>query len=114
MEKVAIVGCGAYMDSGYGCAGEWRCLKAAALGEGSFVQPVHVVAFVKCECPGRSLAPNMGVAVKMSEIQPDKIYMSTCMANATPGCPYATADEMAEILTKKTGIEVVKGTHAYT
>ena len=22
MEKIAIVGCGAYMDSGYGCAGE--------------------------------------------------------------------------------------------
>jgi hypothetical protein len=39
MEKVAIVGCGAYMDSGYGCPGEWRCLKAAALGEGSFENP---------------------------------------------------------------------------
>jgi hypothetical protein len=31
MEKIAIVGCGAYMDTGYGCVGEWRCLKAAAL-----------------------------------------------------------------------------------
>jgi len=36
MKKVAVVGCGAYMDSGYGCPGEWRCLKAAALGEGEF------------------------------------------------------------------------------
>lgn len=114
MKKVAIVGCGAYMDSGYGCSGEWRCLKAAALGEGNFDKPVHVVAFVKCECPGRTLAPNMGVAMKMSQIQPDKIYMSSCMANAKPGCPYVSADEMAEILVSKTGIEVVKGTHDYT
>ncbi|MCP4747904.1 MAG: CGGC domain-containing protein [Desulfobacteraceae bacterium] len=113
MKKIAIVGCGAYMDSGYGCAGEWRCLKAAALGEGNFKEPVQVVAFVKCECPGRSTAPNMGVAVKMSEIKPDKIYMSSCMAKAKPGCPYASADEMAEILKNKTGIEVIQGTHDY-
>ena len=36
MKKVAIIGCGAYMNSGYGCPGEWRCLKAAAVGEGKF------------------------------------------------------------------------------
>lgn len=113
MEKVAIVGCGAYMDSGYGCAGEWRCLKAAAMGKGTFDQPVHVVAFVKCECPGRSLAANVSVAAKMSDIKPDKIYMSSCMANAKPGCPYSTADEMAGILKNKTGIDVVLGTHDY-
>ena len=34
MKNVIIVGCGAYMDSGYGCPGEWRCMKAAGLGEG--------------------------------------------------------------------------------
>lgn len=77
MEKVAIVGCGAYMDSGYGCAGEWRCLKAAAVGDGNFDQSAHVVAFVRCECPGRSLAPNPGVAMKMSEIKPGKVYLSS-------------------------------------
>jgi predicted metal-binding protein len=113
MEKVAVVGCGAYMDSGYGCPGEWRCLKAAALGEGQFESPSQVVAFVKCECPGRSLAPNLGMAMKLSEIKPDKIYLSSCLVNAKPGCPYATADEMAEILEGKTGIIVVQGTHAY-
>ena len=42
MEKVAIVGCGAYMDSGYGCVGEWRCLKSAALGEGNFDNAARV------------------------------------------------------------------------
>ena len=113
MEKVAIVGCGAYMDSGYGCAGEWRCLKAAALGEGTFENPSLVTAFVKCECPGRSLAANMGVAIKMSEMKPDKIFLSSCLANAKPDCPYANAEEFATILGNKTGIEVVSGTHDY-
>lgn len=113
MEKIAIVGCGAYMDSGYGCPGEWRCLKAAALGEGNFESPSQVMAFVKCECPGRSLAPNMGLAIKMSEIKPDKIYLSSCLANAKPGCPYVDAREMAEIVEDKTGIQVLLGTHDY-
>jgi len=36
MGKIAIAGCGAYMDSGYGCPGEWQCLKAATLREGRF------------------------------------------------------------------------------
>ena len=113
MEKVAIVGCGAYMESGYGCPGEWRCLKAAALGEGNFENPSQVVSFVKCECPGRSLAPNLGMAVKLSEIKPDKVYLSSCLVNARPGCPYADADELAEIIQGKTGLPVVKGTHDY-
>ena len=113
MEKVAIVGCGAYMDSGYGCSGEWRCLKAAAMGDGKFEKPAQVVAFIKCECPGRSMVPNMGVAIKMSEIKPDKIYLSSCLANAKPGCPYSSSIEMAEILQNKTGVPVVHGTHDY-
>lgn len=113
MEKVAIVGCGAYMDSGYGCAGEWRCLKAAALGEGNFDNPSQVLAFVKCECPGRSLAANMGLAIKMLEIKPDKIYLSSCFANAKPDCPYNEAQNMAKILENKTEIPVLSGTHDY-
>jgi len=113
MEKVAIVGCGAYMDSGYGCAGEWRCLKAAALGEGNFDNASQVLAFVKCECPGRSLAANMGLAIKMLEIKPDKIYLSSCFANAKPACPYSETQEIAKILENKTGIPVLLGTHDY-
>lgn len=113
MQKVAIVGCGAYMESGYGCPGEWRCLKAAALGEGAFGSPSQVVSFVKCECPGRSLAPNLGMAAKLSEIRPDVVYLSSCLVNARPGCPYADADELAEIIQSKTGLRVVKGTHDY-
>jgi predicted metal-binding protein len=113
MEKVAVIGCGAYMDSGYGCPGEWRCLKAAALGEGTFENPAQVISFLKCECPGRSTVANMGMAMKLAEMKPDKIYLSSCMANAKPACPYATVDEMAQMIENKTGIEVIQGTHDY-
>jgi predicted metal-binding protein len=113
MKKVAVIGCGAYMDSGYGCPGEWRCLKAASLGEGNFDEASQVVSFVKCECPGRALVPTVGMAMKLSEIKPEKIYLSSCLVNAKPGCPYSNADEMANIISNKFGVEVVKGTHDY-
>ncbi len=113
MEKVVVVGCGAYMDAGYGCPGEWRCLKAAALGDGKFESESQVVGFVKCECPGRTLVPNTGMSMKLSELKPDKIYLSSCMANAKPGCPYTTPEEKAEMLKGKFGIDVVMGTHDY-
>jgi len=113
MEKVTIVGCGAYMDSGYGCPGEWRCLKAATLGEGNFKEPSQVIAFISCKCPGRSLVPNVGMAMKLSEMKPDVIYLSTCFANAKPDCPYSDAHEMAKILEERTGIKVLLGTHDY-
>jgi predicted metal-binding protein len=113
MKKVVVIGCGAYMESGYGCPGEWRCLKAAAMGEGSFPEASQVVSFIKCECPGRSLVPNTGMAMKLSEIKPDVIHLSTCLVNAKPGCPYSNADEMANILSNKFGVEVIQGTHDY-
>jgi predicted metal-binding protein len=113
MKNVAIVSCGAYTDSGYGCPGEWRCLKAAALGEGSFDEPSTVVSFVTCECPGRSVAPNLAMAEKLSQIKPDSIYFSTCLAKAKPDCPYFEPDELAKAVENKTGIKVVLGTHEY-
>ncbi|MEW5914083.1 MAG: CGGC domain-containing protein [Thermodesulfobacteriota bacterium] len=113
MKNVAIVGCGSYMSTGYGCPGEWRCLKAAAMGEGKFAEPVKVVAFHTCHCPGRNTAPNIGMAVKISEVKPDAVYLSSCLANARPGCPYTTPQEMAEVITAKTGLPVILGTHDY-
>jgi predicted metal-binding protein len=113
MKKVAVIGCGTYMDSGYGCPGEWRCLKAAALGEHSFDEPSSVIAFIRCECPGRTIVPNMNMAMKLSEIRPDAIHLSSCLANAKPGCPYGGAEEFARILEEKTGIKVILGTHDY-
>jgi len=113
MKKVLVVGCGAYMDSGYGCPGEWRCLKAAALGEGKFTEESQIVGFVKCECPGRSVPPNVGCTIKMSGMDPDEIHLSSCMVNAKPTCPYASAEEMAKFIENKTGKKVTLGTHEY-
>ena len=113
MKKVAVIGCGAYMDSGYGCPGEWRCLKAAALGDNKFDEASQAVSFIKCECPGRSVAPNVGMAIKLSELKPDTIYLSSCLVNAKPDCPYGTADQFAQIIQKKTGVPVKLGTHEY-
>ncbi len=113
MEKVMIIGCGAYMDSGYGCPGEWRCLKAAALGEGNFNEPSQVVSFIKCECPGRPLISNLNMAMKLTDIRPDKIYLSSCLVNSVPTCPYFKPEEISALIKEKTGIEVVSGTHDY-
>ena len=113
MEKVMIVGCGAYMDSGYGCPGEWRCLKAASEGVEKFDKPVSVVSFVKCECPGRTIVPTVGMSMKMSEIKPDAIHFSSCLVNAKPGCPYSSGEEMKQIIEDNFGIKVVMGTHDY-
>lgn len=113
MKKVAVVGCGSYMDSGYGCPGEWRCLKAASLGDGQFKEPSQVVWFLKCQCPSRSTLANAQMAIQLSEMKPDVIYLSSCLANAKPDCPYRTAEELATMLKDKTGIDVVLGTHDY-
>ena len=56
---------------------------------------------------------NTGVAMKMSEMKPDKLYLSSCLVNAKPACPYSDAEEMAEMLENKTGIKVILGTHDY-
>ena len=113
MKKVAIVGCSAYMNSGYGCPGEWRCLKAASMADGKFTEPSQVVSFIQCECPGRTVVPNLGMAMKLSELEPDEIFLSTCLVNSKPGCPYFTAQDLANIIAQKTGIPVKLGTHEY-
>jgi predicted metal-binding protein len=113
VQKVMVVGCGAYMDSGYGCPGEWRCLKAASFGDGKFSETSQVIAFAKCECPGRSAAPNLGMAIKLSEVKPDVIHLAKCLVEAKPGCPYMEPEELAKILEDKTGVPVVQGTHDY-
>ncbi len=114
MQKVIIVGCGSYMNSGRGCPGEWRCLKAAALVDGQFKEPVQVIAFVKCECPGRTVISNTKMAINLSGIKPDKIYLTTCMAKAKPPCPYNKPEDIANMLKENLGVEVVLGTHDYS
>lgn len=108
-----VVGCGAYMSSGYGCPGEWRCLKSAAIGEGKFTKKSNIIGFVKCECPGRSTVPNIGMTMKLSELKPDTIHLSSCLVNAKPECPYIKPEELAKLIENKTGIPVILGTHDY-
>lgn len=112
-KNIVIIACGAYMDTGYGCPGEWRCLKAAAMGDGKFDQPVNVIGFLKCKCPGRTIMSNFGMITKLSEMKPDEVYLSSCLVNAKPGCPYTNADEIASMISQNTGIPVIKGTHDY-
>ena len=113
MKKVFIVGCGAYMDSTYGCPGEWRCLKAAAIGSSKFQEPAQVIGFVRCVCPGRALIPNIQMSIKLSEIVPDEIYISNCMAEAKIGCPYMSIDKVVDLIKNDIKVPVVVGTHDY-
>ena len=113
MKKVMVIGCGKYMEQGYGCPAEWRCLKAAGLGEGEFDEPSQVVGFLKCECPGRPLIPNIGMFIKQSENKPDVIHFSSCLINAFPGCPYWKPEEVARLIEDRLGIPVISGTHHY-
>ena len=63
--------------------------------------------------PGRTVVPSIGMAAKLSEIKPDKVYLSSCLVGAVPGCPYTSAQDLADIIKEKTGIDVVMGTHDY-
>ncbi|MDY6911540.1 MAG: CGGC domain-containing protein, partial [Chloroflexota bacterium] len=65
------------------------------------------------ECPGRTIVPNTTMSMKLSEMKPDVIHLSSCMVNPKPGCPYATPEEFAQIVEGKTGIKVIMGTHDY-
>ena len=61
----------------------------------------------------RSLASNMGLAIKLSGLKPDVIHLSTCLVNAKPGCPYSNAEDISKAVEDKTGVKVVVGTHDY-
>ncbi len=63
--------------------------------------------------PGRPLITNIGMAMKLSEIKPDIIHLTSCMATAKPGCPHLDMEEIARMITEKFEIPVVMGTHEY-
>jgi predicted metal-binding protein len=114
MKNVIVIGCGSYMDSGYGCPGEWRCLKAAAMGEGHFDEPVAVTGLLKCVCPGRNTIANLKMTMKLSEVTPDAVYLSSCLAKAKPDCPYFDSPEqLADMIKANFDLPVVLGTHQY-
>ena len=84
-----------------------------ALGQHSFDEPTQVIAFIRCECPGRTMVSNLGMAMKLSEMRPDAVYLSSCLVNAKPGCPYGSAEEYAKLIEDKHDIKVILGTHDY-
>jgi predicted metal-binding protein len=53
------------------------------------------------------------MAIKMSEIKPDKIHLSSCMVKAQPECPYRKVEDLRAMLEDKFGVDVIEGTHDY-
>ena len=51
--------------------------------------------------------------MKVSEMKPDAIYLSSCLANAKPACPYSTAEEISQLIQGKTGLPVILGIQEY-
>ena len=51
--------------------------------------------------------------VKLSQTNPDVVHLSSCLANAKPGCPYFEPTELASMLEAKLGLPVILGTHDY-
>ena len=101
------------MSTGTACPGDWKCFKAANKGEGKFTEQSEITAFVRCDCPGRTVIPNVITAIKLSGEKPDEIKLSSCMAVAKPACPTLNMEQIAAMLTEKTGIPVSMGTHEY-
>ncbi len=110
MKNVVIVGCGTHMASGYACSGERNCLTAAASGEGSFREPCRVIAFISCQCPGRSVLCDIENAVKRSGVRPDALHLSSCLVHLIPKCPCAGPAQWAGMIQDRTGIPVIAGT----
>ena len=111
--NIVIIGCSAYMGTGYGCPGEWRCLTAAAKNDEAFkdYEDPKIVGFVRCECPGRATPTNVELVLK--KVEADVIHLSKCLYKANPPCPYFKPEDFAESLKAKTGLDVVLGTHDY-
>ncbi|WP_456432330.1 CGGC domain-containing protein [Thermosulfuriphilus sp.] len=113
-KNVLVIGCGSYIETGYGCPGDWKCFLAAAKNEGTFAdynEEVKVVGFLRCRCPGRALVANVGYVKKNADF--DAIHLSTCMVNAKPECKNHNMDELCKMLEEKYGVPVIKTTHNY-
>ena len=113
MKTALLIGCGNFMEAGHACPGDFKCFKAAIKGEGKFDEPMQVMGMLKCKCPGRINVPNVMATMKLAGEKPDQIMLSSCIAMAKPECPNNRPEDLAAMLTEKTGIPVVLGTHEY-
>ena len=111
--NILVIGCGSYMDAGYGCPGEYKCINAVKEKNGTFAEyddPV-IVGFLRCQCPGRATINNIGMVKK--NVQVDAIHLSNCMVKAQPMCKNHDFDKFKEMVEEKFGVPCILGTHAY-
>ncbi len=113
MKKIAIVACGTHRASGLSCPDEWRCLQAAALGEGKFDGASQVVTLISCECPGQNIIPELIELIASSGTVLEAIHISTCLSHTRPGCPYRRPEELARLIERATAVPVILGSHQY-
>lgn len=61
--------------------------------------------------PRTDYRSDLGMAARLSEIEPNVVHFITCMAKAHPGCPHIKAEDTAKLVEEKTGIKVILGTN---
>ncbi len=111
--NILVIGCGSYMDAGYGCPGEYKCINAVREKNGEFARyenPV-IVGFLRCSCPGRATISNIGEVMK--NVKVDAVHLSNCMVKAVPMCKNHDFEQFKKIVEEKYGIPCIPGTHAY-
>lgn len=111
--NILLIGCGSYMETGYGCPGEYKCLNAVVEKNGQFANYDNpkVVGFLRCKCPGRATFNNIGMVMK--NVKVDAVHLTNCMSKATPMCKNHNFEELKAMIEQKLGIPCVLGTHAY-
>ncbi len=111
--NILVIGCGSYMDAGYGCPGEYKCISAVAEKNGMFAQydDPKIVGFLRCTCPGRATINNIGMVKKNVRI--DAVHLSNCMVKAQPMCKNHDFEKFKQMVEEKYGVPCILGTHAY-
>ena len=113
MENVVVVGCGSYIDSVASCPGDWKCFKAARLGEGFFPEQANILALVRCTCPGRAILSNVKMTMKFLDTKVDRVHIATCMAFAYPDCAHVDMEKLAKNIAEEHDVPVTMGSHKY-
>ncbi len=46
-------------------------------------------------------------------MKPEAVYLSSCLANTRPGCPYAAGEDLAKKSENETCLTAIRGAHEY-
>lgn len=110
MVKVGIVRCEGAMRI---CPGT-SCFRAIREKTGNFApysdEEIEIIGMVPCGgCPGRDAVRQ---SVEMVRRGAEVIFLGTCMIKPIPSEPVCRySEEIAGAIRKKTGVEVIMGTH---